>query len=93
MIPPWRLPTDGHVADLVTDGSEEVGLVRVEHTVLAVMPGFEGGDGSDWISGSGGGVKRVRLHRQTPAHLVRHGVLGVQSRPRVWKRLRVQVSC
>ena len=48
------------------------------------------GDGGDWISGPGGGVKRVRLNRKTPAHLVRHGILGIQSRPRVWKRLRVQ---
>ena len=39
--------------------------------------------------GSGGGVIRVRLYRKTPAHLARQGVSGVQSRPRVWKRLRV----
>ena len=39
-------------------------------------------------SGSGGGVKRVRLYRKTPAHLAKQGVLVVQSRPRVWKRLR-----
>ena len=51
---------------------------------------FEGGDGDDWISGPCGGVKRVRLNRQTPHHLVRHGILGIQSRPRVGKRLRVQ---
>ena len=48
------------------------------------------GDGSDWISGPGGGVKRVRLNRKTPAHLVRHGIWGIRSRPWVWKRLRVQ---
>ena len=39
-------------------------------------------------SGSGGGVKRVRLFRKTPAHLARQGISGVQVRPRVWKRLR-----
>ena len=39
-------------------------------------------------SGSGGGVKRVRLYRKTPAHLARPGISGVQVRPRVWKRLR-----
>ena len=55
-----------------------------------VVPGFDGGDGGDWISGPGGGVKRVRPNRKTPAHLVRHGVLGIQSRPRVWKRLKPQ---
>ena len=35
------------------------------------------------------GVDRVRLNRKTPAHFVRHGILGIQSWPRVWKRLRV----
>ena len=39
-------------------------------------------------SGSGGGVKRVRLYRKAPAHLARQGISGVQVRPRVWKRLR-----
>ena len=38
-----------------------------------------------WVSGSGPGRKRIRLNRKTPAHLV--GSM-VQSRPRVWKRLR-----
>ena len=56
----------------------------------ADMPCFNGGGGVNWISGPGGGVKRVRLNRKTPAHLVRHGILGIQPRPRVWKRLRVQ---
>ena len=36
------------------------------------------------------GFKRVRLHRKTPAHLAGFGMDGSsQSRPRVWKRLRV----
>ena len=40
-----------------------------------------------WVSGSGSGPgrKRIRLNRKTPAHLAG---LVVQSRPRVWKRLR-----
>ena len=38
--------------------------------------------------GSGGGVKRVRLYRKTPAHLARQCISGVQVRSRVWKRLR-----
>ena len=41
------------------------------------------GDGGDWISGPGGGVEKVGLNRKTPAHLARHGILGIQSRPRV----------
>ena len=47
-----------------------------------------GGAGVCLASGSGGGVKRVRLYRKTPAHLARQGISGVQVRPRVWKRLR-----
>ena len=38
-----------------------------------------------WVSGSGPGRKRIRLNRKQPAHLV--GSV-VQSRPRVWKRVR-----
>ena len=38
-----------------------------------------------WVSGSGSGRKRIGLSRKTPAHLA--GFM-VQSRPRVWKRLR-----
>ena len=64
--------------------------MRVEYGAPAVMLGFEGGDGGDWIFGPGGGVERVRLNRKTPAHLVRRGIFWIQSRPRVWKRLRVQ---
>ena len=39
-IPTWRLPVGGHAADLVTEGSEEVGYVRVEPGAPAGMPGF-----------------------------------------------------
>ena len=38
-----------------------------------------------WVGGSGPGRKRIRLNSKTPAHLA--GFM-VQSRPRVWKRLR-----
>ena len=65
-VPTWRLPANGHVADLVTEGGgEEVGILRVEHGALAVVPGFEGGDGGDWIGGPGGGVGRVRVNRKS----------------------------
>ena len=60
-----------------------------EHSPPVIVPGFRGDAGTDWISGSGGGVKRGQLNRKTPAHLIRHGILGVQSRPRVCKRLRI----
>ena len=35
-------------------------------------------------------MQRVRLNRKTPAHIVRHVFLEIQSWSRVWKRLRVQ---
>ena len=41
---------------------------------------------------SGRGYKRVRLRRKTPVHEVFLGILGDQSRPRVWKRLKLGVS-
>ena len=47
-----------------------------------------GGAGVCLARGYGGGAKRVRLYRKTPAHLARQGILGVQVRPGVWKRLR-----
>ena len=31
-VPTWRLPADRHVVDLDTEGSEEVGIMRVEHS-------------------------------------------------------------
>ena len=51
--------------------------------------------GARVLGGKGilGGVKRVRLHRKTPAHLAGFGRDGsIQSRPRIWKRLRVEGS-
>ena len=40
------------------------------------------------VLGFFGVVKRVRLHRKTPAHLTGYvGNGSLQSRPRVWKRL------
>ena len=61
------LPAGG-VASLVTDGGEEVGMVRVEPCVRASAPCLHGGIGVDWVRGPGGGAKRVRLDRKTPAH-------------------------
>ena len=72
---PWRLPVSGHAAGLVT---------------AALRVAGSGGDEGDsrgvhWVSGSGPGRKRIRLNRKPPAHLAG---FDVQSRPRVWKRLR-----
>ena len=65
----------GHVAGLVT-----------ANLGVAEGVGVEVGDREvHWVGGSGPGRNRIRLNRNPPAH--RAG-LGVQSRPRVWKRLR-----
>ena len=87
----WRLPAGGHVAGLVADEGWGVGIVRVEHCSGAVLPGFEGGGRVDWVGGPGGGVARV----PTKQKKIQHTLLGmfflwIQSRPRVWKRLRIQ---
>ena len=79
-IPTWRLPGDGSVDSFLASR----GLVRGGSCALSSALG---GAGFCLDSGSGGGVKRVRLYRKTPAHLARQGS-GVQVRPRVWKRLR-----
>ena len=71
----WRLPVSGHVVDLVT--------ASVDAVREAIVDGA--GQEVHWVSGSGPGRKRIRLNRITPAHLAG---FRVQSRPRVWKRLR-----
>ena len=75
------MPGDGSVACFLASR----GLVRGGSCALSAALG---GAGFCLNSGSGGGVKRVRLYRKTPAHLARQGISGVQDRPRVWKRLR-----
>ena len=80
-VPTWRLPERSNVASFLASGE----LVRGGPSALSAALG---GAGVCLASGSGGGVKRVRLYRKTPAHLARQGISGVQVRPRVWKRLR-----
>ena len=80
-IPTWRLPENGNVASFRASGD----LVRGGPSALSAALGCAG---VCLARGSGGGVKRVRLYRKTPAHLARQGISGVQVRPRVWKRLR-----
>ena len=84
-VPTWGLPACGHVRGLVTEFAgveEEVPWSRpLAHGQL---PRLVGGH---WVLGGGrvlGGVKRVRLHRKTPAHLTGFGGKGSsQSRTRV----------
>ena len=84
-IPTWRLPEGGHVASFLASW----GLVWGGHNALYSALGRAG---VYLGSGSGGGAKRVRLYRKTPAHLARHCVPGVRVRPRIWKRLRVSLG-
>ena len=80
-IPNWRLPEGGNIPSFFASR----GLVWGGHNALFTALGRAG---VYLGSGSGGGAKRVRLHRKTPAHLARQGIPVVQVRPRVWKRLR-----
>ena len=72
--PTWRLPASGGVVDLVT-----ANVADGYRVVLAT-----GRREVFWVRNSSLRRKRIRLNRKTPAHLVG---FGVQSRPRVWKRL------
>ena len=73
-IPTWRLPVSGHVACLFTADLEVSGASGNEVSRREVH----------WVGGSGPDRKRIRLNRELPPHLVG---MGIQCRPRVWKRL------
>ena len=68
-IPTWRLPENGSVARFLASGE----LVRGGPSALSAALGCAG---VCLARGSGGGVKRVRLFRKTPAHLARQGISG-----------------
>ena len=71
----WRLPVPGRVAGLVAGTSWEVQEAVAEGVGRRVS----------WVGDSGPNRRRIRLNRKTPAHLAG---LVIQSRSRVWKRLR-----
>ena len=73
--PTWRLPVSGQVRGLIAAYPDYAGDLEDEVVPLGVFRG----------SKSRFPGKRFRLNRKTPAHLAR---FMVQSRPRVWKRLR-----
>ena len=89
-VPSWTLPARGHVQGLVTENDGAVVVLRDEQVDRALLSGLVG---CSWMLCGRrilGGVKRVRLHRKTPAHLAGYGRDGgFQSLPKVWKRLRV----
>ena len=66
----------GGVAGLVTDGGEEVGIVRVEPCVRACASCLHDGIEVDWVSRPVGSGKRVRLNRKPPAHHERKSFSG-----------------
>ena len=68
-IPTWSLPENGNVASFLASW----GLVWGGHSALSSALGRAG---VSLGSGSGGGAKRIRLYRKTPAHLARQGVPG-----------------
>ena len=93
-FPTWRLPDRGHVCELVTDGV--VGARVLDHDGIGrdSLPRSVGRAGGSFESRVLESFKRIRLNRKTPAHLARLGNLeSVQSRSRVWKRLRVSGVC
>ena len=86
-VPTRGLPSHGHVWGLVTKSASFQDMLRGSRVGRAWLPGFF----RAWVSGGSRtfrAVKRVRLHRKTPAHLTGYvGDGSFQSRPRVWKRL------
>ena len=84
-VPTWSLPAHGHVQGLIAEIAGAVVVSRNEQVGRAQLLGLVGG--SRVLCGR---RIRIRLHRKTPAHLAGKGRDGgFQSRPKVWKRLRV----
>ena len=72
-VPSWTLPARGHAQGIVTEHDGAVVVLRDEQVDRALLPGLVGC--SFVLCGRRilGGVKRVRLHRKTPAHLAGYG--------------------
>ena len=69
--PSWSLPEVGGVQGILTPGSPDVGLVRVQVARDQVH------SGGCWTRGAGGTWKRVRLTKKTASTLVRKMVLSM----------------
>ena len=65
-VPTWRLPEGGNVPSFLASRGLVWGGPNALSTALGRAGVYLG-------SGSGGGAKRVRLYRKTPAHLARQG--------------------
>ena len=69
------------------DGARVLGNDGVGRDLFPHSVGRAGGSFENRVLG---GFKRIRLNRKTPAHLARFGnIESLQSRSKVWKRLRV----
>ena len=89
-LPTWRLPDRGHVCELVTEGVVGARVLGDDGIGRDLFPHSVGRAGGSFENRVLGGFKRIRFNRKTPAHLARFGYLeSLQSRSRVWKRLRV----
>ena len=89
-LPTWRLPDRDHVCELVTEGVDGARVLGDDGIGRDLFPHSVGRAGGSFDNRVLGGFKRIRLNRKTPAHLARFGDLeSLQSRSRVWKRLRV----
>ena len=80
-VPTWGLPFPGGVALLV-------GGMLVRSDPSSPDCGRIG----DWSGGSGSGHERFRLRRKNPFMRCFRESFGDDSRPRVWKRLKLGVS-
>ena len=88
-VPTWGLPAHGHAQGLLAELAGAGEVPRGGQVQRARLPGLVGGAR---VSGSGRALGG-RLLRNPPAHLAGYGTEGSsQSRPRVWKRLRVEGS-
>ena len=89
-LPTWRLPHRGHVCELVTEGVIGARVLGDDGIGGDLFPHSVGRAGGSFENRVLGSFLRIRLNRKTPAHLARFGDFeSLQSRSRVWKRLRV----
>ena len=87
-VPTWPLPRWGHVADPVTEGGEEVGIVHVAPCpdIVADVDVGTGGAGGNWA----GGLQGFGRESDCAGKLQQKDLLWVCNLvPCVWKRLRV----
>ena len=94
-VPTRRLSPCGGVANLVTDGAEEVGIVQVEPCVQVGLDDRAGAcplRGGPEVRCAGGAwweSEKSPTNQKNSSTPCESGLSGSSSRPHVWKRLRV----